>query len=143
MTQTTHVLPMFYYVIEIGDREFALIIMTDGMSQWDDHTGRRRVRHPRDQHLELRAFTGETCALNQLENELLEFTISVPMPEKILARAVIMAEKEREEEATADEFHGVTEQASKDVNEMDWLLTNFFWKEINPLLSQPINPALH
>jgi hypothetical protein len=143
MTQTTHVLPMFYYVIEVGDREFPLVIMPDGMSQWDDHTGRRRVRHPQDQYLELRAFTGEPRALNQLENELLEFTISVPMPEKILAKAMIMAEKEREGEATADEFHGVTEQASKDVNEMDWLLTNFFWKEINPLLSQPINPALH
>ncbi len=28
---------MFYYVIEIEDREFPVVILPDGMSQWDDH----------------------------------------------------------------------------------------------------------
>ena len=143
MTKQTEKTPLFYYVIEIGDGEFPLVILPDGMSQWDDHTGRHRVRHPRDQHLELQAFTGDRRALSQLENELLEFTISAPMPEKILAKAMVMAQKEREGEATADEFCAVTQKVAKDVVEMDCLLTDFFWKEINPLLSQPINPALH
>lgn len=143
MTHTTHVLPTYYYIIEVGDREFPLVIMPDGMSQWDDHTGRRKIRHPRDQYLELRAFAGERRASDQLENELLEFTISAPMPEKIVMKAMEMAQNEREGEATAEEFHAVTEKVAKDVAEMDWLLTDFFWKEINPLLSQPINQRLH
>jgi hypothetical protein len=143
MIPSTYHQPMFYYVIEIEDREFPVVILPDGMSQWDDHTGRRRIRHPRNRYLEFRAFTGDQCAFNQLENELLEFTVSAPMPEKILAKAMVMAQNEREEEATADEINAVTDKAAKDVAEMDSLLTDFFWKEINPLLTQPIIPALH
>jgi hypothetical protein len=108
MIQTTHVLPMFYYVIEVGDREFTLVIMPDGMCQWDDHTGRRRIRHPRDQHLELRAFAGERRAFDQLENELLEFTISATVPQRVLLKAAEMAKKEKMEEARTGKFQAPT-----------------------------------
>jgi len=118
--------PLFHYVIQIGDREFLLIIMPDGMSHWDDHTGRHRLRHPRDQYLELAAFAGDYQASQQLHNECIEFTISVPVSEPIFAKAAQMSQKYRN---AASAVSGA---------EMDRLLTDFFWKEINHLLSQPI-----
>lgn len=119
--------PLFHYVIQIGDREFPLVIMADGMSQWDDHTGRCKLRHPWDQYLELAAFAGDRQASQQLHNECLEFTISVPVTEPIFTKAAQMSQKYRN-----------AVSADKSGAEMDRLLTDFFWKEINPLLSQPI-----
>jgi hypothetical protein len=140
MSQSPFSPPILYYVIEIGGREFPLVIMADGMSQWDDHTGRRSIRHPHHQHLELRAFTGDRHALCQLQNELLEFTLSAAVPQRIFAKAVEMAQKQRDKAVTSD-LQGITWAEAKDVTEMDDLLRDFFWKVINPLLSQPIKAS--
>lgn len=131
-------IPILHYVIEIEDREFLLVILSDGTSQWDDHTGRRRIRHPRDQHLELRSFTGERRAFDQLESELLEFTISAPIPEKIVTKAMEMAQKEQDGETKTRRFQRVIGKTSKDIAEMDRLFEDFFWREVNPRLKQPL-----
>ena len=131
-------LPIFYYVIEIGDREFPLVIMPEGMSQWDDHTGRRRIRHPDHQHLELRAFAGDHHAFCQLENELLEFTVSAAVSQEILLKAVEMAQEEKMEETRTGKFQEPVGKTARNIAEMDRLLEDFFWKEVNPHLSQPI-----
>ena len=74
----------FHYVIQVGKREFPLIIMQDGMSEWDDHTDQRQIRHPRDRYLEISAFAGNGRAIRQLANECIEFTVPVPLPKAIL-----------------------------------------------------------
>jgi succinate dehydrogenase flavin-adding protein (antitoxin of CptAB toxin-antitoxin module) len=130
---------VFHYVIEIEDREFLLVIMPDGMSHWDDHTQRRTIRHPSHQHLELRAFAGDEKAFRLLKKETSEFTISVAVPEKVFLKAVQMAEKQKREEAATGNPQATSQEIAKDVTEMDYLLTNFFWQEVNPLLCQPLN----
>jgi len=75
-------------VIEIADREFPLVVMRDGMSRWDDHTERRKIRQPCHQNLELQAFAGNQQALHQIENELLEFTLSVAVPWKVFLKVL-------------------------------------------------------
>lgn len=135
MTRSTHNRPIFHYAIEIQGREFLLVVTPDGMSQWDDHTERRSLRHPRDQYLELWAFGGNQDAFRRLQNERLEFTISAPVPEHIVAKAMEMARQESKRGIAPPRVAGMRRR----VAEMDDLLTNYFWKEINPLLSQPIN----
>jgi len=135
--------PLFYYLIQIGDREFPLVIMRDGTSQWDDHTGRRRLRHSGDQYLELAAFAGDSQAFQQLSNECLEFTISVPVPEMIFAKAAQMSQIYQNKAFADEDLLAMSAEEAKDVDEMERLLTDFFWKEINPLLSQPIKPRRH
>jgi hypothetical protein len=126
-------------VLETQGREFLLVILSDGTSQWDDHTGRRTLRHPRDQYLELWAFAGDAQAFRRLQNECLEFTISAPVPDQIVAKAVEMARQDSECHPSREGLHAI----HKCVAQMDSLLIDYFWREINPLLSQPIHSRLH
>ena len=130
--------PLFYYVIQIDDREFPLVIMPDGISQWDEHTERLRIRDSRHRDLELRAFAGDRYALQQLQNELSEFTISIAAPETIFAKAQEMAQKQSKDETVDEEFHSATWEEANDIAEMDRLLEDFFWREVNPWLKQPL-----
>lgn len=138
MIQSARNLPILYYVIEIAGREFPLVIRPDGISQWDDHTGRRRIRHPDHQYLELRAFSGDRRALAQLQNELLEFSISVEVPRELFLKAVKMAQREQGVGMRTAGPQRISLKTARDITEMDQLLTKFFWKEVNPLLCQPI-----
>ena len=133
-----HGAPLLHYVLEIQGREFLLVILSDGTSQWDDHTGRRTLRHPRDKYLELWAFAGDANAFRRLQNECLEFTISAPVPDQIVAKAAEMARQESKRNPTSKGINAMHKCAAQ----MDRLLTDYFWKEINPLLSQPIHLRL-
>jgi len=132
MAKHAEAAPVLYYALEVEGREFLIVILSDGTSQWDDHTGRRRLRHPRDQYLELWAFGGDGDAFQRLRNECLEFTISVPISDAILAKAAEMAKRELKP------GRYISQSTNRGIEEMDDLLTDFFWKAINPLLSQPI-----
>ena len=138
MSEQAEKTPLFHYVIEIEHREFPLVILPDRTSQWDDHTGRHRIRHPHDRHLELRAFAGERHAFYQLKNELVEFTISAAVPERIFLKAKEMAQKEKMEEAMTGKFQEPVGETAKDIAEMDRLLEDFFWRKVNPWLKQPL-----
>jgi len=131
--------PLLHYVLEIQGREFLLVILSDGTSQWDDHTGRRTLWHPRDRYLELWAFAGNALAFRHLENECLEFTISAPVPDQIVTKAAAMAWHESNRGLTPKGIYACPGR----VAEMDRLLTDYFWKEINPILSRPIQSGLH
>jgi len=128
--------PLFYYVIEIQDREFLIAVMSDRMSYWDDHTERRRIRHPRHQHLEHQSFAGDRQALQRLFNEEIEFTVPIAVSEKIFLKILQIVGKQRWEET--GEFPKITWGTIKDVAEMDQLLSDFFWQKINPSLGHPL-----
>jgi hypothetical protein len=130
--------PMFYYVIEVRRREFPLVIMPDGMSHWDDHSERRVLRRSEDRLLELYALAGDNEAMRQLGNELLEFTISVRVPDNIRDSARAMARKERLDGNARLGAACAPLTTIQDIAEMDRLLLDVFWKQINPLLSHPI-----
>lgn len=140
MTQSPQTLPIFYYLIEIEDKEFPLVIMPDGMSQWEDHDERRKTRHPQDRHLELQALLGDQRACRKLRNELLEFTISVEVPKKLFLKAMKMAQEQQRVEITTAGSQPISPKTARDITEINQLLTKFFWKEVNPLLCQPIKP---
>jgi hypothetical protein len=108
------------------------------MSQWDDRTARRKLRLPHHRHLEFQAFAGDRHAFYQLQNELLEFTISAAVPQKIVLKAVEMAQKEKMEEARTGKFQVPIGETARDIAEMDRLLEDFFWREVNPWLKQPL-----
>jgi hypothetical protein len=130
--------PIFHYVIAVRGKEFPLVIMADGISHWDDHTERLQLRSPQNRYLEIQAFAGDREALRQLGNELLEFTITVRVPEDIVAKAREMARKERRAGQATGELGAISAETMRDGAEMDRLLLDFFWKEINPLLNQPV-----
>ena len=131
--------PMFYYVIEVQRREFPLVIMPDGMSHWDDHTERRALRRSEDQLLEVYALAGDRKAIRQLGNELLEFTISIRIPDNIRDKARKMARLERLDENVNFGAARPTATMVQDIAEMDRLLLDVFWEFINPLSSHPIS----
>ncbi len=133
MKRPVQMQPSFYYCIQIENREFLVAIAPDGSSQWDDHTGRRTFRHPQNRNLELSAFAGDKNALRQLQNECLEFIISVPVPNEIVTKAMELAELE------AKQSPYISKSLVKGIKEMDDLLIAFFWEAVNPLSAQPIN----
>ncbi len=106
--------PIFYYVIEVGGKEFPLVIMADGLSHWDDHTERLQLRPPQNRFLEIQAFAGDPAALRQLGNEMLEFTISVRMPDRIIAKAQEIAQKDRMTAHAPSELAARTAETMKD-----------------------------
>ena len=109
------------YVITIQRREFLIDITSDSISCWDDHTP----------HLDL---------LHEVQDEMDEFTISIPLPENIFLKARAM-----QHEPKSGEFKKMNEKTARNVGrgvkEMDQLLVEFFWREVNPRLKQPLtNP---
>jgi hypothetical protein len=122
--------PIFYYVIEVQGREFPIVVTSDGISHWDDHSGRRAVRAPHQRHLELRAFAGDQGASRQLENETTEFTISIRPSAAIFRRMFKMNRRWSSGE--------ISQESEKDIAKMDYLLRQFFWKEVNPLLTHSL-----
>ena len=60
------------------------------------------------------------------------------MPDQIVAKAAEMARQESKRSPTPKEIHA----KHKCVAQLDCLLIDYFWKEINPLLSQPIHSRL-
>jgi hypothetical protein len=136
MARQAKVVPVLYYALEVVGREFLLAINSDGSSQWDDHSERRRIRHPRDRFLELAAFAGDPNAFRRLEHECIEFAIDATVTQEILAKAADVALKDR----LPSRY--VSQSIVRDVAEMDAMLTDFFWKKINPQLGRPIRPHL-
>ena len=111
------------YNISIQDREFMIVITSDGVSYWDD-----RMQLP-----DLIEYT---------KGNISEFAISVQTPETIVLRAHEMIRKQKAEEARTGKFQRITEQTEGDDAAMDVLLELFFWNEINPLLSEPLNEPI-
>jgi hypothetical protein len=130
--------PFFFYVLEVQDREFPITLALDGISQWDEHTERRKVRPTHQRDLELQAFAGNREALKLLLNELLEFTVTVPVSKEIYSKATEMVEKQKRNEPLHEDSHEITWEAAKDIIEMDQLLREFFWANVNPLLSRSL-----
>jgi len=134
MARHAEAVPILHYALLVAGREFLLTIHADGSSHWDDHSERRNLRHPRDRYLELAAFAGDAAAFRRLQHECMEFTIDAPVTKEILLKA--------SEVAVKDSRGGsyVARTMAREIAEMDSLLTEFFWKAINPQLGRPIQP---
>jgi hypothetical protein len=134
MDQQAQAEPILSYALEIGSRQFLLSIRRDATSQWDDYSERHRLRHPEDHHLEAKAFIyGDYIAFQRLRNECLEFTIDAPASESLLRMAVQISESQAQ-------YNGLPSgQIAKGFPEMDTLLKDFFWQEINPLLGEALD----
>jgi hypothetical protein len=109
------------YVIAIQDREFMIALTSDAISFWDDFTGRSLA--------------------DQLQGEAAEPVIAVQASQKIFLKAQEMAQKEKMEETRTGKFREPAGEAAKDIADMDRLFEDFFWREVNPRLKQPLrNP---
>jgi hypothetical protein len=121
MNQSVAETPVFNYVMAIQGREFVITITRDMMSQWVDLTGRSLT--------------------DQLQDEMAASAIAVQANEKISLKALEMAQKEKMEEIRTGKFQEPAGETAKDIAEMDRLLEDFFWREVNPRLKQPLtNP---
>jgi len=119
MKDSEHALPVFNYVASIRGREFIVTIHQNMMSEWDDLGG---------------------CSLNDRLREVVPegTVISVRVSEEIFAKALKMAEEEKLEESKGHQFQTPAAETMKDIAEMDRLFTEFFWREVNSRLRQPL-----
>jgi hypothetical protein len=119
MSDSEDDVPVFNYVASIQNREFIVTIAQNRMSQWDDLS---------------------SCTLDdRLQNEEPAGSIiSVRISEEIYLKALEMVEKEKLEEARIGQFQVPAGETAKDIAEMDRLFYDFFWREVNPRLRQPL-----
>ena len=119
--------PLFCYCLKIADREFLIEVTHDGFIHWDDYQERRRARGPAEQHLELKAFVGDSHARKRLNAEIDEFTVSFPLDSDVLARVREAARLLAEDRWTVT-----------DEEQLDTLLFPLFWSDVNPHLHDPL-----
>lgn len=115
--------PLFCYCLQIADHEFLIEVTRDGTIHWDDYQARRRARSPAEQHLEIKAFVGDTRARERLNAEIDEFTVSCRLVPELFAR---FSEAAR---LLADDRWSVADE-----EELDQFLIPLFWSEVNPHL---------
>jgi hypothetical protein len=119
--------PLFEDFVTIQDHKFLVTIDRQGFIEWDDHEGRLRLRHPGDRALELRTLSGDDQARQRLANELTEFGIRFKLDPATF-------DKIKEWESISEAGFSTTPRES----ELDDLLEQIFWREINPYLTTPL-----
>lgn len=121
---------LFCYCLQIADREFLIEVTRNGLIHWDDYQARRRTRSPAEQHLEIKAFVGDSRARERLNAEIDEFTVSCRLAPELFAR---FSEAAR---LLADDRWGVTDE-----EKLDQFLIPLFWSEVNPHLINPLSSS--
>jgi hypothetical protein len=108
--------PIFNYVVSVGNREYIITILKDGMSQWDD------------------------LSLGNLGDRIADVgigsVVEVRLSDEIYAMGRAMAEKEMAEEARTGQ--SPIEDLAADVVQMDKMLMHFYWLHVNPLYPEPL-----
>lgn len=103
------------YVVSIEGREFDVVITSDERSYWNDLT---------------------KCSLmSQLRGECWAFNISLQASKEILVKALEIARKEDGNHRKVG-FESRSVLSETDIAEMDLLLREFFWRSVEPRLSQ-------
>jgi hypothetical protein len=111
----TTVKPIFRYVVPIERREFDVVIASDGMSYWNDLT---------------------KCSLmGQIRDDRPAFGISLSASKEILIKASEMVHREYQERKKIG-FKSPSISLQMDIAEMDVLLRDFFWRNVEPRLNQ-------
>jgi len=120
---------LFEDFITIQGHKFLVTVDPQGYIEWDDHEGRLRHRHPGDPKLELRTLSGDAQARRRLANEQSEYVIRFKLDP---------ATFEKFQEWESISAAGLSTFMHE--NELDSLLEQIFWREINPYLTNPLVP---
>jgi hypothetical protein len=118
---------LFEDFITIQGHKFLVMIDRQGYIEFDDHEGRLRQRPRGDRQLELRILSGDEPARKRLANEQTEFGIRFKLDP-------VTFEKIQEWESISEAGFSTTPRE----NQLDDLLEEIFWREINPYLTRPL-----
>ena len=110
MTESTSRIPVFNYVVSVRGREFILTIYEGGMSQWDD--------------------LAQSSLSDRVYGNATGSVVEVQVTEEIYEMALLMARREREEEAKSGQFQPVGPIAEV-IEHVDQMLGGFFWRHVN------------
>jgi hypothetical protein len=115
--------PIFNYVVLIQPgREYIVTIFDDGMSQWDDLS---------------RGSLSDRIHGEEAEGSVVEVRIS----NEIFAKARNMAEREKAEEIRTGQAPSPAGETGEDIAQMDRLMADFFWREVNPSVPEPLTQS--
>jgi len=118
---------LFEDFITIQGHKLLVMIDRQGYIEFDDHEGRLRQRPPGDRQLELRTLSGDEQARKRLAHEQTEFGIRFKLDP-------VTFEKIQEWESISEAGFSTPSQESQ----LDDLLEQIFWREINPYLINPL-----
>lgn len=110
--------PLFCYCLGVGEREFAVWVIQDGVIHWDDYQQRRASRGAGAQ-------PGEGIVL-MIEPD--EFTVSFELDAELLARF-----------RTAATMLEAGTWTTDDETRLDDELMPMFWERVNPQLTHPFS----
>lgn len=127
MTPSNELIFSTFIEIEKG-REFNIDVYADGTSLWHDADFQRRCSGKQDADDFLRCIIDhDKAAAQRYFDRIGEFQVDVLMPEKVLKAVEIAARKFNNDTLTQE-----------DEARLDRVLVPFFWKAVNPLLSEPL-----
>ncbi len=121
-------LPLVCYCLQIAGREFLIKVTHDGFIHWDDYQERRRLRHPTERSLEIKAIFGSPKARQRLNAEIDEFTVSFRLSTEMSARF-----------AEAARLFDSKQWTDANERQLDEHLVPLFWENVNAYIVNPIN----